>query len=51
MAGMHETTEERLEWLRDLREEALACGAATRRCRSGAREGRLLARGARGAAV
>ena len=43
MAGMHETTQERLEWLRDLRDEALHAGSdkAVQKRRD---EGRLLAR-------
>jgi propionyl-CoA carboxylase beta chain len=43
MAGAHETTQQRLEWLRELREEALHAGSnkAVQRRRD---EGRLLAR-------
>src|SRR5882757_6811632 len=43
MAGMHETTQERLEWLRDLREEALHAGSDTA-VQKRREEGRLLAR-------
>ena len=43
MARVHETTQERLEWLRELREEALHAGTdkAVQKRRD---EGRLLAR-------